>query len=98
MTSGTLEDSELAEILRELLTKGLQLPIYMAGVSANGSLMMGRYCQERVSVDFEVLVTHHRDGTFSLPIDFIAADGAGRGAHIVLSPNLFNEGIQCPKL
>jgi hypothetical protein len=75
----------LAEVLRELLEQGFELPIYVGIVSRNGCMMWFVYvANEQGTLDTKMLAEFTPHEQMMLPINIILVDSCGDAARVLL--------------
>lgn len=79
-------DSEYgAEILRTLLDKGFQLPIYWVAVGINGSILAAQYeASGDKDLTCNFLIEHCPSGTVQFPINMMFVDSQGQAARVLI--------------
>jgi len=65
--------------INALLQRGFELPLYVACISANGSVLVGRY-----EAEFTDLLEHRENDVFTLPVNMMVVDARGEAARVVI--------------
>lgn len=80
-------EERIADVLRELLERGFELPFTMTAVSLNGTVIVVRYSQVGDALRSDVLAEHAEEPGFVMPANLLIADGAGEAARVQLLPD-----------
>jgi len=83
----------VARIYSEAVGKGLDLPLYLVAVGANGSAMAER--NEGLEEQW-TLAEHYEGNSLELPINLLVVDCKGRHHHSVIGPELVPKQITHP--
>ena len=72
-------------LVKTLIEKGFELPIYIFMVSQNGNIVVARYEGSKPHVFLE----HIEDPDWKLPINSFFVDGTGKSESVKLDPEIF---------
>jgi hypothetical protein len=72
---------DLAEMLRQCIDNGMQLPFIVCVVSQNGSVLVTRFNEGRGP---NTLAQHFENGAFKTPVNIMVVDHDGQAARIVI--------------
>ena len=83
----------VARIYSEAIGKGLNLPLYLVAVGANGPVMAER----NEGLEEQWTLAEHYDGdSLELPINLFVVDCKGRHHHAVISAELVQKPVTYP--
>lgn len=74
----------LAEVLRDLLARGFELPFRFAVIAINGTSMLGSY-EPRDDGSVEASIAYSSEDPLRLPINMMFVDACGDAVRVVLS-------------
>jgi hypothetical protein len=74
-------------LVKTLIEKGFELPIYIFMVSQNGNIVVARYEGSKPHVFLE----HIEDPDWKLPINSFFVDGTGKSESVKLDPEILKE-------
>ncbi len=80
----------IGQFLQAALEDGFELPVYLACVASNGSVIFYGYnvgAGEEPGLEAELLAEHIEDPCLILPINAVLTDSTGRAARMVIRPD-----------
>lgn len=76
---------QFSEILLLCVERGMELPLHLTTIGANGSALVARYTPAVDGQwDVTVLSQYVEDGAFTLPVNVMVCDARGGAARIVI--------------
>jgi hypothetical protein len=81
---GDTTANHMNDPINALLQRGFELPLYVACISANGSVLVGRYEAGDTRVEFRDLLEHRENDVFTLPVNMMVVDARGEAARVVI--------------